>query len=304
MRRFVSAAIAAGVGFGWVFAGALPASATFPGRNGLIVFDTGDRPDVDGKSSQIYTIRKNGSGLRQVTHVGAGHNASNPHWSPDGRRIAYISDQLGSADVWVMRWDGVGGHRLLSDPGYDHFSPSWSPDGRRLVMSRCSHFLRTCSLATVRADGTGLRTLVRGNWNFFDPVWSPDGRWLAYGSDKGGYDYRLWVARADGSDTRTIGAARLELGRPAWSPDSQKLLVTGDPVDGHLFSIRRDGTNLHALTSTASLFGAWSPDYKRMVFLSFLGASPAIAVANANGHQITPIVTLPGVGFSDWAVER
>lgn len=287
-----------------MFAGALPAGATFAGRNGLIVFDTADRPNVDGGSSQIFTVRPDGSGLRQVTHVGAGHSASIPHWSPDGRRIAYVSDQLGSADVWVMRWDGAGNRRLLSDPGYDHFSPSWSPDGRRLVMSRCSQFLGTCSLATVRADGTSLRTLVGGNWNFFEPVWSPDGRWLAYGSDKGGYDYRLWVAHADGSGARTIGAARLGLGRPAWSPDSQKLLVTGDQVNGQLFSIRRDGTDRHPLTRGASIFGTWSPDDRRMVFLSFMGKAPAIAVASANAHGITPIVSLPGVFFSDWAVAR
>ena len=305
MRRVFYAVVVAVVALGSVLGVALPAGATFAGRNGLIVLDTGDRPNVDGGSSQIYTVRPDGSGLTQVTRVGAGHNASNPHWSPDGSRIVYVSDQLGSADVWVMRWDGAGNHRLLSDPGYDHSSPSWSPDGRRLIMSRCSQFLRTCSLATVGADGTGLRTVTRSNWNFFDPVWSPDGRWLAYGSDKGGYDYRLWVAHADGTGAHTIGPARLELGRPAWSPNSQKLLVTGNPVNGQLFSIRRDGTDLHALTPPgASIFGTWSPDDRRIVLLSFTGTAPAIAVATANAHEVTPIVSLPGVTLSDWAVAR
>lgn len=159
-----------------VFGVSTPAGATTPGRNGLIVFDTQDRPGVDGGSSQIYTVRPDGSGLRQLTHLGPGQNAFGPHWSADGQRIAYVSDITGSAAVWVMQGDGTRNHEPLSDPGYDHFSPSWSPDGQRLVLSRCSQFLRTCALAVVRNDGTGLRVIVGGNWNFWEPVWSPDGR--------------------------------------------------------------------------------------------------------------------------------
>ena len=212
-RRFAAAATAAALGC--LLTWAPPAAATFPGRNGLIVFDTQDRPNVDGGSSQIYTIRPDGSAMRELTHLGSGHNAFDPHWSPDGRRIAYVSDGAGSADVWVMKDDGAGNHQLLSDPGYDHFSPSWSPDGRRLVLSRCSQFLRTCALAIVHADGKGLRVVVGGDWNFLQPVWSPDGRWLAYTSDKGGYDSRLWVAHADGTAPQTIAPARLAPDRPA-----------------------------------------------------------------------------------------
>lgn len=287
-----------------VFGVSTPAGATTPGRNGLIMFDTQDRPGVDGGSSQIYTVKPDGSGLRQLTHLGAGHNAFDPHWSPDGQRIAYVSDIDGSVAVWVMQADGSRNHQLLSDPGYDHFSPSWSPDGRRLVLSRCSQFLRTCTLAVVRSDGTGLRVLVRGNWNFGQPVWSPDGRWLAYTSDKGGFDSRLWVARADGSDPHTIAPARLVADRPAWSPDSQQLTFTGDPVNGRLFAIRRDGTGLRALTRGGNIFGSWSPDYRRMVLLSFRSGAPALVVATSEARAQTTIVTLPGVAHSDWAVAR
>lgn len=179
------ALVALVVALGCLMVSAPPASATFPGRNGLIVFDTQDRPGIDGGSSQIYTVKPDGSNLRQLTHLGAGHNAFDPHWSPDGHWVAYVSDIAGGPAVWVMRADGTGNHQLVSDPGYDHFSPSWSPDGQRLVFSRCSQFLRTCALAVVRSDGAGLRVLVGGNWNFGQPVWSPDGRWLAYTSDKG-----------------------------------------------------------------------------------------------------------------------
>ncbi len=302
LRRLGSAASA--LALVCLLTSAPPAGATFPGRNGLIVFDTHDRPSVDGGSSQIYTVRPDGSGLRQLTHLGSGHNAFDPHWSPDGRRIAYISDVAGSADVWVMFSNGTSSHQLLSDPGYDHSSPSWSPDGQRLVLSRCSQFLRTCALAVVRRDGTGLRVIVGGNWNFSEPAWSPDGRWLAYTSDKGGYDSRLWVARADGRAPRTIAPAPLAAGRPAWSPDSRQITFTGDSVNGQLFAIHRDGTGLRAVTQGESIFGTWSPDYRRMVLLSFRSGAPALVVATSDARAQTTIVTLPGIQLSDWAVAR
>jgi hypothetical protein len=55
---------------------AAPASATFPGRNGLIAFAA----DA-GSGSQIYTVKPNGKRLRQVTHLDG--DAVNPDWSPD-----------------------------------------------------------------------------------------------------------------------------------------------------------------------------------------------------------------------------
>lgn len=299
-----SAAVVTAVALGFVIASAAPASATFPGRNGLIVFDTQDRPGVDGGSSQIYTVRPDGFGVRQLTHLGSGHNAFDPHWSSDGQRIAYVSDVAGSAAVWVMQANGTRNHQLLSNPGYDYFSPSWSPDGQRLVLSRCSQFRRTCALVAVRSDGTGLRVLVVGNWNSGQPVWSPDGRWLAYTSDKGGYDSRLWVARADGTGSHPIAPADLVPDRPVWSPDSQQLTFTGDPHDGRLFVIRRGGTGLRALTQGATIFGSWSPNYRRMVLLSFRSGAPALVVATADARSQTTIVTLPGVARSDWAVAR
>lgn len=302
MLRLATAVTA--VILGCLLTSAPPANATFPGGNGLIVFDTSDRPNIDGGSSQIYTIRPDGSGTHQLTHLGPGHNAFDPHWSPDGRRIVYVSDIAGSAAVWVMQSDGAHSRQLFSDPGYDHFSPSWSPDGHRLVLTRCSQFLRTCALAVVRCDGTGLHVIIDGNWNFGQPVWSPDGRWLAYTSDKGGFDARLWVVRTNGDDPHAIAPASLVADRPAWSPDSRQITFTGDPVNGRLFAIHRDGSGLRALTQGGSIYGTWSPDQRRLVLLSFSSGQPALAVANSDARAQTTIVSLPGIARSDWAVAR
>jgi Tol biopolymer transport system component len=102
-----------------------------------------------------------------------------PAWSPDGARIAYVSNVRGDLELWVMAADGSGQHPLTSDPGFAHFEPSWSPDGRRivvfddqpgfadvfpgytpdgrrLVFQRCLPDDGVCAIHSVGLDGAGL----------------------------------------------------------------------------------------------------------------------------------------------------
>jgi len=88
------------------------ARVSFPGKNGLIAFDT-----LDGGASQIYTIRPNGSDLRQLTGVSEGGTAFTPRWSADGRLIVYGSDQTGNLEIYIMNADGSGKRQWLEDTG-------------------------------------------------------------------------------------------------------------------------------------------------------------------------------------------
>ena len=75
-----------------LFPAAVPTSAATPGKNGRIVFAA-----ETATSSQIYSIKDNGTDLRQLTNVNGW--ATTPDWSPDGRRIASTSVD-GTARIW------------------------------------------------------------------------------------------------------------------------------------------------------------------------------------------------------------
>jgi Tol biopolymer transport system component len=279
-----------------------PAGAAFPGRNGLIAFDTNDGP-----SSQIHTIAADGTGLRQLTHGKA--RRTDPHWSVDGALIAYVSDESGSPQLWAMRRDGSRQHAVTHDSGADYFSPSWSPNGRRLLASRCSHVFGTCDIVTVRARGGGLRTLVGGFWHHGQPAYSPNGRRIAFTSDRGGYDSRLWVAAANGRHRRHITPPALAADRVSWSPSGRRLTFTGDPASGKVFTVAPAGGRIHLPRQPReTLYASYSPDGRKLVanVADSKCDCRVLAIADASGKHYRKLARtrLEGVLFSDWGVAR
>ena len=75
-------------------------------------------------------MNADGSGQTRLTDNQAG--ASDPSWSPDGRRIAFVSYRDGNREIYVMNADGSGQTRLTDNPAWD-ISPSWSSDGTRIA---------------------------------------------------------------------------------------------------------------------------------------------------------------------------
>src|SRR5215472_10017728 len=107
--------------------GATAATATAAAANGRIAFSQWDLLPGGNLSgpSNVYTMNPNGTGRRQLTHVGKKWAAGAPDWSPDGTKIVYESDQTGDYGIWVMNADGSGQRRLTDDPGFADLEPAW-----------------------------------------------------------------------------------------------------------------------------------------------------------------------------------
>lgn len=165
---------------------------------------TGGNPD-------IYVMGEDGRGAKRLTD----HWASDvsPTWSPDARRIAFVSDRGGAPNVYVMNVDGSDARRISFEGngcGKDNQAPAWSPRGDRIAFQ--SRIGGAWQILTMTPDGREVRQLTaRGNNE--DPTWSPDGRMLAYI-----HEGKLWVMEADGSNARQIGGATGQYSNVAWSP--------------------------------------------------------------------------------------
>lgn len=92
----------------------------------------------DDKRTHLWTVDATGGADRQITS-GDDWNDTDPQWSPDGARIAFVSDRTGkeydgsfNKDVWVIAAEG-GPLTKISDHEYEDTAPRWSPDGRQIV---------------------------------------------------------------------------------------------------------------------------------------------------------------------------
>jgi len=236
-----------------------------PGPNipGKIVFSAKD----DEGTSQIYTMKANGTDVKQLTHFGPDGGAADPAWSPDGQRIVF-ANYTGATTLgpylYVMDTDG-GNMRPLkrmqreSPKALIGSAPAWSPDGTKIAYQVCTN------------------------------------------CERGGEDYEIVVVDAAGEtyDPDQVHAVTDHPAsdtHPAWSPDSRRIAFVSDRdyIDADtlrfredLYVVKTDGSNLKRLTKTGYVKEAqWNPEDNFIIFRSF-GSNPGLYRVNLQSLDVT-----------------
>jgi Tol biopolymer transport system component len=290
--------------------GASSASA----RNGRIAYSIGDQfPGSDdlGAHTDVFTIRPDGTDVRQLTHVPADKVAALPSWSADGTTIAYESNVSGDFEIWLMHADGTDQRQVTHDPGFAHLEPAWSPDGRRLAFERCDQpfgFLASCDLEIMNVDGTGMRRVVGGHRYHVHPQFSPDGRYLAFASDRRGFQAAIWVVKTDGTQLHRVTRPEMLAFWPSWTNEG-RIVFTDNCCLPHsnVWTVRPDGTALRQVTHTPAEhnngFASLSPDGRALVLDSDEAHADAccndLVVQHPDGSRTT-LVANANVVAADW----
>ena len=181
----------------------------------LIVYSA--RTSANG-DFHIFVAHADGSRRERLTTQRAGTADRAPVFSPDGSRIAFVSDRAsGFPELYVMNANGSNVRRLTNNARIDG-NPSWSPDGTRIVFERCCPS-GTSDIYAIDVATRAEIVLTDATAQDFDPSWSLDGTRIAYVSfATGERNIDIWVMNADGSSkTRMTNAPAPDLS-PDWQP--------------------------------------------------------------------------------------
>lgn len=161
---------------------------------------------------------------RNLTNSSSSHERE-ARWSPDGARIAYLSDRTGEDEVWIENQDGRGAPEQITKDGHCRRQGLyWSPDGKTLAFSDS-----TGTIFVVDVASKSVREVARDKGgNVGDYTWAPDSRFLAFSlQDENGYR-SIWIWCADDSKLVRVTGEMWNESEPVWDPSGNYLWYLSD----------------------------------------------------------------------------
>lgn len=252
-----------------------------------------------GDNASIWMMNTDGSGQIYLPTRTDELNAYICSWSPDGKNILFVSEDEEPYEIYSLNASSMQLSRLTLPIAYGN--PAWSPDGKKIAFTASP--LDNFEIYVMNADGSNQINLTNHAGADVEPGWSPDGAHIAFSSDRDGNSEIYWM-NADGSGQKRLTDNARRDTHPTWSPDGTQIAFTSElNYSADIFmvdvskalntgnaSAETNLTNNPAYDQTP----AWSPDGRRLAFVSDRSGDLEIYLMNGDGSALTRLTNSPG----------
>ena len=174
----------------------------------------------------VFSLPANDGAVKNLT-MSSGVAERYPSWSPDGKSIAFWSDESGEYELYIKPANGGMAKKITSyGPGY-RYHTFWSPDSKKIAFIDKSGAIKVVELSssiTVQAD-KGLR-YSHGDLDEFTCNWSPDSRWLAYRRDLENWHKAIFIYDYQNKKTQQVTSGFYSANTASFDAEGKYLFVT------------------------------------------------------------------------------
>jgi dipeptidyl aminopeptidase/acylaminoacyl peptidase len=163
-----------------------------------------------------------------------------PAWSPDGKRIAFVSERFGNKDVFITSVEpGASLQRLTTSRAGDT-DPTWAPNSIRIALASNRGGTYDIWLFDIGSK----RQLTSNAANDFDPAFAPGGGRVAFTRRNEFGNYDIWVKQTNGKGLTRLTTSPAEDSEPTWSPDGQQIAFVSNRMGSYdIYVMNADGTD-------------------------------------------------------------
>lgn len=206
-----------------------------------------------------------------------------PKWSPDGRRIAYVSFESGNSAIYVQDL-GTGSRQVVSANRGINSAPAFSPDGGRLVVSLSKGGNPDLYMLDLATRGT--TQLTRHFSIDTEPVWAPDGQTIYFTSDRSGRPQVYQMAPSGGEASRVTFAGQYNASPSVVDAKGVKLAMVQGSGNVYRIAILDRTTNQSNLVSPGSQDEApsFAPNGSMLLYAASEGPRGVLYAVSADGR--------------------